>query len=62
MQNVLSIYQTEGVKDVCPKCASWANAELDAIRKTQAPELKARIRAKMVKAPPNLSWWRRFFS
>lgn len=46
MASLRSIYQTREVRDVCPSCASWANAQLDEVRRQQGPEVQARISAK----------------
>ncbi len=49
-------YQTSGVQDVCPKCETWANEQLDRLRAEIAPQMRDLIHLK-ANRPPTL--WQR---
>lgn len=61
MATLNAIYQVEGVKDLCRTCERWADKQLDEVRAANAPQVRARIEARLVRNKrPSL--WRRIFS
>lgn len=62
---LLGIYQTGGIKEVCPACERWANAEKDKMLKQNTADLKSAIRERADSfraSRPKPRWFTRIFS
>lgn len=58
MTQLLTMYQTDGIVDLCPACKSWADKTKNDMVGEIAPRLREAIR---VRAGKPLPWWRRLF-
>ena len=59
---LLDNYQVDGVADVCPICAKWANKAKSDMLLEIAPRMRAAIAARKVARPASAAraLWRRF--
>ena len=54
---LLSSYQINGVRDVCPHCARWADKTKADLLSEISPKMRYAVASK--KGAPPLSWWDR---
>ena len=59
MTELLDIYQVEGVIDICPDCAIWANKLKTQLLAEVAPKVRAAIAERRGLPPAQKKpWWR----
>jgi hypothetical protein len=54
LQTLLDSYQVDGVKDICPACAKWANKTKGDLLGGIAPQMRDAIAAQCRSQPPPL--------
>lgn len=57
MVQLSEFYRLPDVIDLCKECGDWSNKQLDEVRKSNAPEMRRRIAARLDKPARERKWY-----